>query len=180
MTKRVKLDDLLAIFISRDDDNVEPRYTFEYFIHEEHIVNVLVPWFLVAKKYGVPKDIVKLIANLLPNRYYRCPVWKFIKHCLDCIIPSINMHMRIYRSYWYAIPSRQRHFDFYAHIIEQQCSTRQYQTFAKEGTRVTIHQEHVSLNFYFQDMNRIIIRAVTFDEGVVTIDEKFLKTNGFL
>lgn len=174
MRKRVKLDDLPAIFISRDDDSADPRYTFEHQICEEHIVHVLVPWFLVCKKYGVPKDIVKLIANLLPNRYYRCPVWKFIKHCLDCPIPSINTHQgragHIYSYFHYAIPSRQKHFEFYAHVIGQQCH-RPCKTFTMGDTGVAIEQENVVFYFYFHDMDI---------GGVVTIDENFLQSNGFL
>lgn len=130
-------------------------------------------WF-GGKKYGVPKDIVKLIANLLPNRYYRCPVWKFIKHCLDCPIPSINTHQgragHIYSYFHYAIPSRQKHFEFYAHVIGQQCH-RPCKTFTMGDTGVAIEQENVVFYFYFHDMDI---------GGVVTIDENFLQSNGFL
>ena len=40
---------------------------------------VLIYWFMIGNRFGLPKDLKWYIANLIPKNYHLHPIWEFIK-----------------------------------------------------------------------------------------------------
>lgn len=71
------------------DGRIPVKMTKEH-MQKMFFESILMPWFMVAKRLGLPKDISRLIARSIPKNYVLHPVWEFIDNnvegsCCCCI-----------------------------------------------------------------------------------------------
>jgi hypothetical protein len=64
-------------------DNAQSIWATEKEMEHQFRMTKLLPWHLIAKHMGLPKDLRCLIASKVPRNYVRHPVWEFIDEHRD-------------------------------------------------------------------------------------------------
>lgn len=156
--KRVKFE---SVFINHLGN---PTYCTEDEIKEQHIKHVLIPWFIIAKKFGLPEHLVKMISGIL-GKYHECSLWKTIKiYCApqdDNSIPFgpskpvINTH----RQYDFRVKNKTQNFEFYIKLINTKLSNNYFELRLYEKKYFAIVRKRLWAFFYFE-----VLASFVYDE----------------
>jgi hypothetical protein len=152
--KRVKVE---SVFI---DHLKNPIYTTKDEMKKNFIKQVLVPWFIIAKRFGIPKDIVKMITKMLGKGYCKCPIWDMMIFYLDPpITPNYTYSRKIIQNNRIIfVKNGNRFFDFYVTLfigkmtllnrLIKECDTQKKTIIIKSGIK--------GVTFWFKDGDNAI------------------------
>lgn len=168
MSKRAKTE---YVFINHLG---KPVYTTEDEMKENYIKLLLVPWFIIAKRYGIPKDIVKMITKMFGRGYCDCPIWQTIISHRNPHIPMRNgarMKISSRSNSNIIIKHGENFFNFYVDLLKD----HDYSECSLENGTITITflQGKQTLTFWFKGTATTITTEVTkeFDMNKILNDE---------
>jgi hypothetical protein len=152
MSKRVKSE---SVFINHLGI---PVYTTEDEMKENYIKQVLVPWFIITKRYGIPKDLVKMITGMLKG-YHVCPIYKTIVQYL--CPPKVGYgYEKIWQRWNILVKNGEHMYDLYEKHTEQIVFRSVWHSSEK---RIIYGKGNRDVNIWFKKCNDIAVYSEVID-----------------
>lgn len=178
--KRVKVDSVLTTtkkcFVNHHG---LPVYTTEDEIHETYVKELILPLIQVGKHFGLPKDLIKLLAGKF---YYReCPILDFMNDAFGFMkTDKFGRKRRVSHMIIHGFDVDPKIFyDFYTKLLRDGCQTffrkplqHWYET---SNDSITLVTEGKLREYWFQFYKKLSKdQEIPVNDGILDLDEEFL------